>query len=616
MEEVYYEANDLKIKSGLFDFDKSFFENYRIQFDDLIYQTLQNKVKIFSKEFIKVSDKNSESYNNINWQKDYLSGFEWDINTASKEIVFGIGENEKNEDLKKYIGAEIKFPWELGRQQDLVPLAIYFSICEEEEKSTLIEFYKNRIYDFSNNNPIGFGTQWQTSMDVAIRAINYLISYDILISSNAEFDSDFNEHFCDLIQSHYFYIFNNLEFNDGLRGNHYLANLIGLIVIYSYFDLEEEVKEIEDIFTYTVNSLLEEIQYQFNSDGGNFEASIPYHFFTCEMLLTGLYFLEKISDREFKDLKIINNELHFERKLKNRILNIIDFSKNLLVEENIPNIGDNDSGFILDLLPFLNKKYFLFTLLYKFENTKKSLVFKELKNLINELLFKVNSYYLASDFGISRSSNRNFDLILYAGYKGQKGKGGHAHNDKCSFELYFKGKPFIIDLGSAFYTSDWKKRNYYRSVRQHNLLHIGYEQDLIHADERDDLFWLYGNKTKAKIVYANDDGVKCQHNAYGKLYEREVKINENCISGLEYLENKFEKNVLFHFHPKVNLELGIDKVIIEFDEKKLELLSDNSDFRIEDAVYSPEYGIEERCQRVVITNKNKEIKWKLELIED
>lgn len=614
----YILANEVKIKNGLYPIDSQFFKQYSIQFEDVIDNTLENKVKIFSNNYVKISDEIKKDYCKINWQKDYLSGFEWDVNTPSNEIKFGYGEKEKNINLRKYIGAEIKFPWEVGRQQDLVPLAIFYTITDDPKKVEIVNFFENRINDFSSNNPIGFGVQWQTSMDIAIRAVNYLISYDILKSYGASFTAGFEEHFTQLIQDHYYYVYNHLEFNDGLRGNHYFANLMGLIIIYIYMDYSPNVDndELEEIFNFAVQSYSEEVLYQFNSDGGNFEASIPYHYLTSEMFLLALFFLEKCEPRKFVRMHQDGIDIKFEGKLKSRILNILEFSRNFLIEENIPNIGDNDSGFILNLIPFENIRYSFYLLLYKFEIDIKELKFAEPKQILSELLFKNHSYYLAEKFGIARTSNKNFDLVVFAGDKGQKGKGGHSHNDKCSFELYFNGKPIIVDLGSAFYTSNWSKRNYYRSVRQHNTLHIGYEQDVFLSDERDDLFWLFGNKTKSEIVYANDEHITCTHFGYGKQYIREINIGSNYIGGKEQLQSKKIKFINFHFHPECKVEIENAIVKISCFGNKFHLISENVELKLEDAVYSSCYGIETKCTRLVLISKEFEIKWKLELIEN
>jgi len=619
-DDIYLSLDSFVLKSGLLKIDKEFFNEHIIEIENCVDKSLSNEFKIFTEDYICVSNYNNKPYNKINWQKDQLSGFEWDINSKSKNINFGIGENEKNVNFRKYIGAEIKYPWELGRQQDLLNVAIFFTICSEEsKKNEIIDFYKNRIYDFSENNPIGFGVQWQTSMDIAIRVVNYLISYDILKSNGAVFDEEFEQHFTQLMISHYYYIFDNLEYSDGMRGNHYFANLMGLIVVYSYMDLSQiglnESDKIKQIFEFALNSFSEEVLYQFLNDGGNFEASVPYHFFASEMLLICIYFLERIEDFSGEKIKKIDNELLFSDDVRNRIKNVIDFCTNFIINGNIPNIGDNDSGFVLDFIPYENKRAGLIWLLSHNIEGKEEIKFEKLQNVINRLLFQNQSYFLGDWFGIARASNKHFDLIAFAGGKGQNGKGGHSHNDKCSFELYFEGKPFIVDLGSAFYTSNWMKRNYYRSVNQHNVLHIGREQELILANERDDLFWLYGNKSKPEIVFANDEKMKLTHQAYKKEYERNLNLDENSLKGNEKLDLAKEKIISFHFHNEVKIFNNSNNIEIEFLDRKF-IFKGEGDIKLKKCYYSPEYGIEKESMKIELKSKSREINWEISLIED
>jgi len=612
-------SNGISIKSGLYKISKDFFSTHSLDIENAVQNSLNNKFKIFSNDYIDVSYGSGESYRKINWQKDQLSGFEWDVNSKSKSIIFGIGGNEKAETLRKYIGAEIKYPWELGRQQDLVNLAIYYVITEQDSKSSILKFYENRINDFAENNPIGFGTQWQTSMDVAIRAVNYLISYDILVTNGASFSKGFQDNFPQLILNHFIYIYNNLEYNEGLKGNHYFANLMGLIIIFAYFKFDDnEVKlKCEEAFNFALKSLSDEILEQFLEDGGNFEASIPYHFLTTEMLLMTLFFLERVdsfsSEMIKKNEESEDKELEFDSKLRNRIINILEFTINFLIGSEVPNVGDNDSGIVIDLMCYENKRANLIYLLDKFENDLEEIKFVPIRQLCNKLLFKNQSYFLADYFGISRSSTRDFDLITFAGGKGQVFKGGHSHNDKCSFELYFKSKPFIVDLGSAFYTSNWKKRNYYRSVRQHNVLDISKEQDLFLQNERDDLFWLYGNKTKSEIVFANNEKVKTKHKYYKKEYVRILELSDNGLKGIETLDRKEEKVVSFHLHCNVEV-IDLETLVLKMGDDKFEFKSD-CEYLIKDAWYSPEYGIEFKTKKIELRSKEKEIKWEIKIVE-
>jgi hypothetical protein len=68
-------------------------------------------------------------------------------------------------------------------------------------------------------------------------------------------------------------------------------------------------------------------------------------------------------------------------------------------------------------------------------------------------------------------------VTMIAGPQGQRGAGGHSHNDKLSFELHLGGEPVIVDPGSPVYARDPAQRNAYRSTRAHNCVEVdGLEQ--------------------------------------------------------------------------------------------------------------------------------------------
>jgi len=60
--------------------------------------------------------------------------------------------------------------------------------------------------------------------------------------------------------------------------------------------------------------------------------------------------------------------------------------------------------------------------------------------------------------------------VVRCGDVGQNGNGGHSHNDACSFELSYGGRPFVVDCGTYVYTSDAAARNEFRSTRAHNAV--------------------------------------------------------------------------------------------------------------------------------------------------
>lgn len=77
--------------------------------------------------------------------------------------------------------------------------------------------------------------------------------------------------------------------------------------------------------------------------------------------------------------------------------------------------------------------------------------------------------YSYPDTGIYIFRSDRVHLTISAGPNGQNGNGGHAHNDKLSFELNLDGEDVVRDPGTYLYTPLPERRNEFRSVKAHNV---------------------------------------------------------------------------------------------------------------------------------------------------
>ncbi|MCT8140288.1 hypothetical protein H1D32_22860 [Anaerobacillus sp. CMMVII] len=131
----------------------------------------------------------SENYIPIDWQLDFKSGFRWREDTWYKDISYG-----------HLPGVDIKVPWELARMHHLTQLAFAYYMAKQQMQGFkdpdvyAIEF-RNQVLDFIAANPPRFGVNWFCSMDVAIRASNWLVAYDLFHSFGATFDQEFDRIF-------------------------------------------------------------------------------------------------------------------------------------------------------------------------------------------------------------------------------------------------------------------------------------------------------------------------------------------------------------------------------------------------------------------------------------
>jgi len=73
------------------------------------------------------------------------------------------------------------------------------------------------------------------------------------------------------------------------------------------------------------------------------------------------------------------------------------------------------------------------------------------------------------DSGIYIFKNHNFYLGICATPLGQKDHGGHTHNDKLTYELWYDGKDIVRDPGTYLYTPLPHRRNEFRSVKAHSV---------------------------------------------------------------------------------------------------------------------------------------------------
>src|SRR5260370_11474305 len=91
--------------------------------------------------------------------------------------------------------------------------------------------FRNQIVDFIAVNPPRFGINWRCTMDVAIRAANWIVALDLFRALGAHFDDAFVAVLMASLLDHGRHIVNHLEFHPEGRGNHYLADIAGLAFV-------------------------------------------------------------------------------------------------------------------------------------------------------------------------------------------------------------------------------------------------------------------------------------------------------------------------------------------------------------------------------------------------
>lgn len=263
----------------------------------------------------------------IDWHLDFKSGFRWN----PKGYYLGTGKHiTLNDD------SDVKVPWELSRCQHFVTLgkACWYSKekkvqnaeCKVDAEKYAREFV-SQIESWISQNPVELGVNWACTMDVAIRAVNWIWGY-YFFNDSQSLTKEFKIKLFKCLFLHGRHIINNLEFGF-VRGNHYLSDIAGLIYLGIFFGETNEGKKWLEM---GLNALKEEMQFQVYPDGVDFEGSISYHRLVTELFLS-------------TTLLCLKNGISFPQWYMSRLEKMIEFVMYYTKPDGkAPQIGDNDDG--------------------------------------------------------------------------------------------------------------------------------------------------------------------------------------------------------------------------------------------------------------------------------
>ena len=484
--------------------------------------------------------------------------------------------------------------WEIARGWQWLP-----AIIKAKEVNNTQEVI-NKIICWLDKNHYPNGLAWSVGLDVAIRAINLFIIYQITQEKSL----------LKYLYEHFIYLKKMIYYSRGtIRNNHYLGELTSLAILSLFFDDKNTVK---------LKKILEiEIDKQFYSDGVNFEQSIRYHKFSLEFVFLAKYFLgiekEQILEKGAKFLLAVKKP-----------------------EDTWPSIGDDDLGCVFrlndnplsedyfDILSLcalftknnellINNNYLSSAARFFTENTK-----EVLKNASNQKNSQKTFLFSEGGFFVHRTGwgkNDSYFLIKFGPHK------WHAHADLFHIELSMAGIPIFVDSGTFRYNNVPQERKYFRSTAAHNTLEFnGSDQTKQFTNFRwyvpaKVTKWDSKEDTEKLFFSAIHDGYLRRFNI---LHERNVSIdrNLNWIQVMDIIkgEGKGQAKIYWHFSPELNIKKIDESNIMVYKDTteivKIRLSSKNIfKTRIIETPYSPMYGVKREQPTLVIEFEKKDSKF-------
>jgi hypothetical protein len=369
-------------------------------------------------------------------------------------------------------GQDPKFPWALGRLDSLIALGQGYWLCETKDREGYARELVAQTHSFLDENPLGRGVHWLSSMEVSLRAVNMAQALLMFRDARAVRDADWLRRMLGSIAEHLHHVEHNLEELGAAPNNHLIGDLLGLFMVGLLFP---ELPGAQSRMGWVRTRLGEELARQVHPDGCSFEGSVSYHRLVLEMATLAHW-------------TAVLNGTQLGPVAGERLRRMFRFARILCSERGLaPQIGDNDSGRVFPLRDRLS-----LDLGYLAPLGAALLGAPELKDEAAEL--PDEAAWLLGAEGLSRflrlkpspcpsgiSSpagglhvlrSPGVVLTVSSGRSGQEGVGGHSHNDKLSFELHLDGAPTVVDPGTPTFVRDLEQRNRFRSTRSHNTLQL------------------------------------------------------------------------------------------------------------------------------------------------
>jgi hypothetical protein len=289
-----------------------------------------------------------EDYVPVDWHLDFKSGYRWSEQTWHGHVRWG-----------HQPGIDIKVPWELARMQHLPQLAEAYALAMAGEQGfrsaeTYIREFRSQVLDFIATNPPRFGVNWRCTMDVAIRVVNWLVAYDLFRSWGAAFDVPFETVFARSVCEHGLHIRQHLERNGDRRGNHYLADIGGLLFCAAYLPSSPTV---DAWLIWALQELVAEVAFQFHGEGTNFEGSTSYHRLSAEIVVFATSLVLGLpSTRQAILTGGSSQRFRFPSCYWERLEKMAEFTMHVTKPTGrVHQAGDNDSGRFLKLQLTMNE---------------------------------------------------------------------------------------------------------------------------------------------------------------------------------------------------------------------------------------------------------------------
>jgi hypothetical protein len=414
-------------------------------------------------------------------------------------------------------GRDSKTIHELNRHQHLPRLAKAYVLTGDERYAAEAVA---QLGSWIDQNPPGLGINWQSSLEIGIRAISWMWTLFLLLPSRS-LDEAAAERIGKSLFAQLEHVYRYTSVfsspNTHLIGEAAALFIGGLV----FRDQKRPAAWLER----GAALLAEEAEKQVLDDGVYGELSSCYHCYALDFYLQALALAER-------------NRFAFPERVPHKICDMLRFLMHLTRPDgSLPLLGDDDGGRALALekknYRSFNDALCLGAVLFLREDFKHQAggFFEEALWLHGEEAWQVyrllgseppaqtQAFFSSAGYLVQRSGWGPLDshLVFDCGGLGML-TGGHAHADALSVVLFSRGRELLVDPGTFVYNCAPEWRDYFRSTRAHNTVTIdGQDQ----AERGGTFRWntKISSRVERELAPPAIEYIEGEHDGYGRMRE-------------------------------------------------------------------------------------------------
>ena len=485
----------------------------------------------------------------------------------------------------------IKVLWEVSRFHQAIWLGKAYWISGSEVHA---KKFRDMVNDWIDSNPVGYGINWVSSKEVAIRAMNLIIGLMYFICSQS-IDEEFFTKLLGSLYDHGAYIYRNLHRNHQ-SSDRYVSNFVGLLYIGIFF---YDTKFGKRWVKFARRELESEIMAQVYKDGTCHGGSAGYQCLAAELFIAAYVLLGL-------------NKFEISSDFKSRLEKMFEFIASATMRDGkIPAIAEFDGTHVFKMRTEKDPNdhrdiLAVAATIFGRGNFKAAAGgYSELALMllgtqgfekfssIRENSKTESAIFPDGGFAILKTE-KDFCLFKFGGFE----RGGCDHNDILSFTISGKNQ-FIVDRGTYYYTRGADLQDKLHSIYSHNTAVVDKTAQRKFSSVR---FVRKDQALPELLEWSStmeQDVIEAQHHAYEHLsqavaHKRKITFNKRqrtFISEDNFMgEGKHEIELMFQFAPKLKVaDLGRNFLALE--GKEFALLKFQLPFIIEDWEHSQAHSI-------------------------